>query len=1645
MTMGIRWNVLWGVALLGVVASLGLAQETRISSAYYTKWKAGLAQLMKSPNDYVAQRALADMAEAGVGLPESERDAALRFLHMVVRQGNRKDPAAFLRLFDPALDQRRKELFTALERLPWTGGVRGLTLDLLQDMTAQAGNYSSESLVLPAFVETCREQQIPADTIEGVAKAFRADSKGLMDALCLGSRVLPSSPERWEKILEDRFGKETEASCLAQAFFSLNQASWNECEKSRDVFRKNLANWFFEKTTPEAWTKVDRPIFHSIVKASGKPPQEWELRLGEAICKEPMPALRDCLAALIEWHENPLETYRAIEPLLSTHQGLFCELHEPKGQSVMDQLNVVPSNRSSSRKILAAFLEVSREAQWDSRLGGILKNYYSDANSRGESAGCDALFSNVVAPILAARFDPGFEAARADIAIRKSLASELSSANCFLHVRHQREGIQGFIEHLDWEAGIARNSDSVPNYRFTADVLQALGQRSAGQGASRADAIAHVADLARWVNWMLRGGLERPTRLQLGVDEVDNALQGVCRSWTQLKKRYGLTREELGLGNLFAGVMKELSEAVTAAKTTGLTDDDAGRQRRDRVVRAVRLTLTISALIEDESQLPVVLDLMRDKLFALPAEGATPFRVRPSATLRAEVALFRALDEDLGECLRNLAEARDCTTGMKNVLRSFADRYHRQIQLGLVSTDAFLSTLQSEDPKLMPYRRYIDGGPSAHPCALDVEQVRSSLAMLTNTLDSCGFVNGEAALAELLGIYRERLGLSFWQAPWMCGSNVNMGLPLLFRLLRSEKTPPLLDNNQDSQSFFPVVEALLDALSGSQSRLLTRIVERDVNGATVRTEYYPARAFLKRADHLLRAQELLSYPVLGDAGPVPVKVQAEALVQSAVSDSNESAVPGITLPGEGPFRRRIEGTRRVRLCSVAQANTTTVADAVVAAECALMLPNFDANAADAGAMAQYDGLRAAAFEKLQSAIAAEPQSGALADGLIAMLRLEVCQRGRGVPLPAATLVAELSGKLPSAGRWRVMVETWSLKHHAKTVIKPRHCPQHKVASVDCRTCRDAVAAVVSDRADELADIRRFCQKQAGVPAPAAPKNRWEAAAQLARCNSRLQNTSGEIAAIGPDTVKAGWYLMNQLQQVKEIIPQEWGSGWTAKLSTNEPMTEALIRVCSFSTATYGELLPICGNIGMDALLGNGNQPANGDALALFSLLTADIKGFLLEVAPLESLLESMGKDPDTAIGTLPTRDLVAVHSAMQPSIVAEIWRRGANPVKEGGSLMKFVVEGKRYSESYFDADIVHEVGGSFSLSPRRLFDEAFRSVDLMVASAGENGGDDFVYNAWFGDMRRALAEQGLGGNDYFNMDRFLCAAADMTDDRRYEAPEMASVRGFAEAFQHDLKSWMDAGGTASMANLLKCAHHPGVVTALAERIGDRLGLGPLANNPGALEPLDNVRRAAYAGFCRKALFDTGGGRAVFPTASRKDWCSRFQSGIGTTNRMSEARARFLELFTPYAGAIAGKVGAPHFEGLPGLYNRSLSTLADPAAKTFAGDYSYAYMHLASDLYWSGARDGMTESRESTNGVAVCYPWRMDKVGRPYIDVPLPQKGMGADRLHTDSIRSNLEWRAAAAERFHAVPFLCRFFGGDPTQASRPESGKEVSK
>ncbi len=1633
------------------LAGGGAAAAPAISSAGYTRWQAGAAMALYTGNTSQAARALADLAEAGGSLPAAERSDAARFLQTAVCQAARQPATNALHIFAAGMAARRAAIWDVLEILPWTGGRRAIFDGLMRDLADNAVWYDSAMLRLPGFASFCREQRAAPEILAELVSVFGAAPAGLLDALWLAQALYPRQAEQWRGLFEARLGGERDPSILSDVFVLLDEEHWRQASRPRAAYQSALAEWLLRNIPAADWAAMDREILLAMARAGRAPLVEWERKLAAALAAAPAePAaasLRDCLDAMVKAHAEPRETFAALAPLLAERQELFCLLHAPTN-GVMDTLIRDPRNRAAARRMLAEFLAPAREPEWDARLAGLLPRYYTAARRRDQ----DDLYESVARPIIAARLLPDFEPARAENPVRRQWTSALSGPDGFLAPRHSRDLAGAFQGGLDWEDEINLSAGAVKNYRFIADILLAMGARWKDEEADRQDGLRHAAALASWMDWMLRGGLERPATLRFDAPGVQECLLEISRAWRETRNRFALRQNESGLASLFAGLTEELSAAADEFRRKG-GDYEAGRSRRERLVRAVRLTLAVSALIEDTAQLETVLAIMRGQIFALPESGAAPIRVQSADALREEVELFRMLDDDLAGCLQGLAQAPGATRELRDMLRDFAARYHIDVQIGLIATDGFLARLHEVDGQLTPFRRFLHAGPAEHPCALPGEAARESFIRLVELLDRSAFLNAGAGLPALLELYRARLRLSFWRNPLLCGLNANVGLPVLFQLLRDEPLPLPADMPGGADAadwpapvFLPVLDAVRAGLAAGPDRVLIRQVQYDAAGRSVRAELHDVNEYIWRADRLLRAQELLSFPLTvetgaqpGGAAP-PVEALARALAQAAVSANRAGNIPAAESPAGAAVRRRLDGSRRAEFCRLARKYSRTLDDAIAAAECAVMLPNAPENASEPDRLEAYDEIRRSAFEGLQAALDANAYSDRLADGLIAMLRLEACRRGRGRPLGARQIAGGMSARLDPAGRWRLLVEQWSLQHHfPKSGENAQSCREHALPSLECRACRDAVAGAMDARGSELEDLRRFCTAQAGMTPSAAPRNRWEAIAQLAVFLRRLDDAAEEIAGIGPDAVKSAWYLSSQSRRAMELLPPHWTArpGWTDWIDPEEPLAAAMVRVARFYTITFSELLPIHGNLSQDDLLGDSSgRPANGDALAVFSMLDAFTKSFLLDAAALERRLPADAA-MTAPVGTLAPRELTAVHSAMQPLLALGVWTRGTNAVKGGGTLMQFVVNGRQYAETFFDLDIVLESGGSFTLAPRGMFEEALRSWDLLMASANPSDGDEFIYNAWFGDLRGTVAGQGGKFAEQFNLDRFLISASEIPGDRRYEAAGLAPLRAVASTFQGELSAWLDGGGGAAMGRGFAAARTPMALAAIAERMADRLGLYR-TEAADALPALAERQRDAYAGFCRHCLFDTGAGRPVFPSLMRESLAARFSEELagdiaGATNGLAAARARFSALFEPYAppDAAAGQSPAlaaiPQFGGLAGLYRRALADTSNSPGYWFTGDFVHAYMQLVSEIYWRGARDAPGAGQAPT----VSFPWRLDETGKAYINTPVPEDALNAPELHNAAIRDNFAWRAAGASRYADVPFIRRFFGGRP--------------
>ena len=218
----------------------------------------------------------------------------------------------------------------------------------------------------------------------------------------------------------------------------------------------------------------------------------------------------------------------------------------------------------------------------------------------------------------------------------------------------------------------------------------------------------------------------------------------------------------------------------------------------------------------------------------------------------------------------------------------------------------------------------------------------------------------------------------------------------------------------------------------------------------------------------------------------------------------------------------------------------------------------------------------------------------------------------------------------------------------------------------------------------------------------------------------------------------------------------------------------------------------------------------------------------------------------------------------------------------------------------------------------------------------------FITLGW----RPAPNHRRAGGNlsDQYNLDTFLLAASAMLDDTRYETVGSAPLRAMATTFQGELSAWLSSVGGAVMGRGFTAVRTPMVLTAIAERIADRLGLYRPESLDG-LAALEGQQREAYAGFCRRCLFDTGAGRPVFPMVMREPLVSGFAAGLaaeiaGAANGLEIARAGFTALFDPYAPPDA--VTELHSGGLIGLYRRALAMNAADTGYWFAGDFTGLY-------------------------------------------------------------------------------------------------------
>jgi len=1629
-----------------------------VSSASLTNWETALDVFLSSRNQRLVDRALRLLEDPLQNLPHTEQEAAREHLEQLVRQGftKRARPGDGC-LFAVSQRQKREVLFDKLQKAPWAAWNGASLKRLLTDFSQTPAVFESGSLLHEDFLAFCRQSLTDAseDLVEQIVGGYTESD--FFNALCFAHQIHRGASNRWQTVFRTRYDNAANTGTLWEGFTFLDSEIWNGLPEIRQGYQRDLGDRLFQRDPLADWAGLGSGPVSRMAAASSHAGLEWQFKLGQALKQHRHAAGLRLLYDLCASARELAVSYDKLAPLFADgdqkFQEFFIYLHSPasSGRSLLGLLNGERENWRRSVRSLAGYLAGEREADWNEALYPLLKDYYREA----APAEREEMVQKVIAPIYQCYAAQPFPDARKQNPIRARLLDETTGAACFLDLAAHQGVAAWFRSQVALTDSVRAGNRTLPNFRFVAESTLAASERRLSGNRTQDTAKAVVEPLAEWGEWMLQGMLKQPQALGLDNNQVNDSFSLVLGKLRDLKQEFELKPEDLGLEILFGKLNQELSNAVNELRRRG---DTAGIRPDElqRVVRSVHLSLVVSAILEDRSQLDTILAIVRRDLFGL--QETAQFRVLDPAALHFTVTTFLQLDEDLTKCLAEIARpaGKGPAPALGDLAREFFLKYHLQVQVGLIRTNGFLAAIDQHAPGPLPLVRLLDARAGGWLQPFDDNEARTSFESVKTALAESDFLNSEQAVISLVAGYRRRLGLRLWEDPHACGTgrlNVNVNLMVLLRLLRDEPPPLVAQLAGDSAAsaaawprpaLIPVIDCFLQNMATGGADLRLKKVEYTVAGATVSqsaVEHHLSAVFAEFTERLLRAQEMASFPILANGNPVDCEPHIEALVRSSLSDDEVELPPLGISPGETGPTRSLDGARRLQLIETIQKSAGDFSPARLA-HFATFLPNDPGNACDPARLGDYDRCRESIFRRLSQWLQ-EPNAASegIADALIAALRLEFSQRDRAPAIAARELAESLKARLTPSGRQRLVMEIL-MQAEARDRSPVRvGCEAHAQPDVSCPACRESLAKALEGRLQELVDVRRLCAEQLNLKYEGPPKTRFEVIGQLSRAIQRVRDASKIIQQIDEDSARAAFRLLKQVKRAYALIPAPWtGSSIRQQVtSADDPLAVALMALERLSAAMYCDLLPFYGDFDTQAILGNP------DALVVFSLFDAELKAGLLRSVPTTTALSREMKELQVPIGTPETTELVLVHSIVQPSLAVAIWEQGHTQVGLADAtanskkcLIEFVAQGKFYEESYYDRDLVYVVSSQFKLSPGKLFEEAFKGLDTAAQAAeqyagAEQDGDAFIYEAWFGDLRAALRHQIGQPQEQFNLDRFVRQAATIPTDRRYEGPEFEAIRPFAAKFQQELGTWLESSGPAALGGMVQRASSVHTLVALSGGICGRLGLAGAAE-ADVVEP---GLRAAYADFCSKVLFArSSGGQPVYSRPLAEKLLRGFYAPVlADKGQQPITREQFAKIFQEFSlPRWGGPRDANHARQLPG-YVGLYGKLADPAtsseAKRFLRDCSYALMSYVAELYWYGARDGVEGQVAVPDEQRVSYPWRLDEAGRPYVLGEMPDNALTTERLHSEATQANAEWRAACAEQFREITFLCRFFGGKP--------------
>ena len=928
--------------ILGCLFCHGTILAQQKSTAFY-EVSLGLNQ-----NNLLKNRALA-LAFLNSGLkeaPEREevRGLVLAFLKENLQQGSR------LGLFYKHRTQVRRGLMDLLTRYDYLPTSRDVSRWLTSLSDPKATTHTG-ILMTEGWIELVRAIPDSDQNVRGVI--FQMLDKGgpaYFAALNFGYRVF-SDPTTQKRLDDHVMANQIAILSAARATslhetLQLNDRYWRVISHKKSWILRQTAERLFQLPVG-VWQQLKPENCYALASHwPGEPPFErWLTKMMKAWVDDRSPApfalLNTFIGMMARDSPGALLAYGVLERFFKDRQNLFVGLHKGESHGPLSLLNHYPEIRIRSLIHLETFLHIDRRETWDSGLLKTLINgYYGPFPSHRQR-----LFNNLIRPI--------YLRSRLQNPVRRQLLRFVWRGQV-LDQRHRYKIAHHLFSNHPMNTPVPTGLDDTPNVvSFTVDVYTDRVRLNPEMVADRGLLQAMAEET----------GMGLPTsRAQIGLSYIDQVLgrplMKLCRTFLaqgtgdfslgEASKESGLLNKLLGtakqlkyhygLGALKHRVLEELSaEAVVVMnrETAHLHKDPGNKAAVLRIVSLIRLILKISDVLEDQTHLKHLLNIMRNDLYEVKGDG---FVAQSSRQTSLKIGIFQAIHDDLWPLLNAMGRDQDLAA------------FYKQLYLPLRNLQGFFKGVGA-GPYLDFVKRVSD---KKILYAADMRQL--------NRVPE--FLDAEEPILQLLSAYPEPSRL--WRHPETLKLQGNITIGVLVGLLK---------NQANCTAVFPPWKNA----KAKHDVLLQKFLDHmnDVRLMRYGAGFYQPWDFFPLLRSLLELHEIYRYP------PHPNHWRISGCPTQGMGIR-------LVIPLGASKRHPMDGRLRERLFEFYLSKSDGAPVPLESLlELTLLLPNREANHLGTSQdLVRYGQLKAAAFARAHGILKTVDQSAEKLKWLRMMLRLE---------------------------------------------------------------------------------------------------------------------------------------------------------------------------------------------------------------------------------------------------------------------------------------------------------------------------------------------------------------------------------------------------------------------------------------------------------------------------------------------------------------------------------------------------------------------------------------------------------------------------------------------------------------------------------